>query len=468
MPSIFRLREASGSTERRLSLAKVFISYRRDDAKWQAREIYRALTQVLPRDSVFIDVDSIPPGTDFVTVLEGWVDQCDILLALIGPGWLEATDPKTGRHRLDNPNDFVRIELRKGLARGIAVVPVLLDGAPIPDRDRLPDDLKQLTRRHAQFIELRTVDTDVEHLIRKLGLARTTAQQGQGQYSPTEVALANSLMSAYVRQALKATKPNHRSLGKDSAVARELTKLNREKGKENVYEINLPVACPLINPLTFCILDLFRKDNLQKYLPAEEYIPWDYQPKFHWDIYREEPIPEDAADPYPHVEFSDDPATRKIQQVFLASRGVPREVCDTLIVAALSALQSHFLRGSLDFNSASHVAEAATALSNDSHVQTVTLNLAVVTLKRDAAPEPLPVWVPRNHTVARIIRTLLSTELPHMLPENLHSITVPGINIAAMLPPSLPNGFAYPIDYLEELLAKRPMEEQFFRDLGKI
>ena len=65
---------------------KVFISYRREDAKWQAREIYRALTHVLPRQHVFVDIDSIPPGADFVDILEGWVDQCDILLALIGSG----------------------------------------------------------------------------------------------------------------------------------------------------------------------------------------------------------------------------------------------------------------------------------------------------------------------------------------------------------------------------------------------
>ena len=151
--------------------AKVFISYRRDDAKWQAREIYRSLTQVLPRDHVFMDIDSIPPGADFVDVLEGWVERCDILLALIGVGWIDAIDPKTRRRRLEDLNDFVRIELRKGLARGIPVVPVLLDGASIPNVDQLPDDLQRLTRRNAEFVEHRTVDADVERLIRKLGLS---------------------------------------------------------------------------------------------------------------------------------------------------------------------------------------------------------------------------------------------------------------------------------------------------------
>ena len=94
--------------------SKVFISYRRDDAKWQASKIYGSLKRVLPADHVFMDIDSIPPGVDFVEHLEGWVDQCDILLALIGPKWADATDPKTGRRRLENPNDFVRVEVRKG------------------------------------------------------------------------------------------------------------------------------------------------------------------------------------------------------------------------------------------------------------------------------------------------------------------------------------------------------------------
>jgi hypothetical protein len=165
---------------------KVFISYRRDDAKWQAREIFRSLTQVLPRDHVFMDIDSIPPGADFVDVLEGWVDRCDILLALIGSGWVDAADPKTGRRRLESSNDFVRIEVRKGLARGIPVVPVLLDGAPIPDVEKLPDDLKRLTRRNAEFIEHRTVDTDVERLIRKLGLAQGGERPGAPSAEPVQ------------------------------------------------------------------------------------------------------------------------------------------------------------------------------------------------------------------------------------------------------------------------------------------
>jgi hypothetical protein len=149
----------------------VFISYRRDDSRYQARDIYRAFCKVITPDQVFMDVDTISPGDNFRKVLNDWVDQCDLLLALIGPGWLDARDPKTKRRRLDNPSDFVRIEIGAALARGIPVVPVLLDGAPIPDSKLLPDDLKGLVDQQAEFVEYRTFDTDVERLIRKLGLS---------------------------------------------------------------------------------------------------------------------------------------------------------------------------------------------------------------------------------------------------------------------------------------------------------
>ena len=101
--------------------AKVFISYRREDAKYQARMIYSAFCRAIPSDHVFMDVDSIPPGADFRKVLEDWVGQCEVLLALIGPGWIGAGDPKTKERRLDNKSDFVRIEIGKALARGIPV-----------------------------------------------------------------------------------------------------------------------------------------------------------------------------------------------------------------------------------------------------------------------------------------------------------------------------------------------------------
>ena len=167
--------------------AKVFISYRRDDSQYQARMIHAAFCKVIPSDDVFMDVDSIPPGANFRKILKDWVDQCEVLLALIGPGWIDARDPKTKRRRLDNPSDFVRIEIGEALARDIPVVPVLIDGTPMPDIGLLPDDLKGLVDRQAEFVEYRTFDADVERLIRKLGLSQGVGRTGSLQQPNEQV-----------------------------------------------------------------------------------------------------------------------------------------------------------------------------------------------------------------------------------------------------------------------------------------
>jgi hypothetical protein len=149
---------------------KIFISYRRDDSRYQARMIYDAFARGLPRENIFMDVDTIAPGVDFVRVLEGWVSQCEALLVLMGPHWSNSTDPKTRKRRLDNSKDYVRIEIRGALSRDIPVVPILLDGAELPDETELPDDIKPLLNRHAEYVDFRTFDTDVQRLIKKLGI----------------------------------------------------------------------------------------------------------------------------------------------------------------------------------------------------------------------------------------------------------------------------------------------------------
>jgi TIR domain len=151
---------------------KVFISYRREDSRYQARRVYDAFVHALPPDTVFMDVDSIPPGADFVEILEGWVQQCDVLLALIGPSWLSSIDPRTNLRRLDNPEDFVRIEIRGALERKIPVVPVLLDATEMPTAADLPDDIMALRRRHAEFVDFRTFDADVQRLIKRLKIGK--------------------------------------------------------------------------------------------------------------------------------------------------------------------------------------------------------------------------------------------------------------------------------------------------------
>jgi formylglycine-generating enzyme required for sulfatase activity len=176
--------------------AKVFISYRRDDSRYQARMIHAAFCKAIPSDHVFMDVDSIPPGANFREILKDWVDQCGVLLALIGPGWIDARDPKTNMRRLDSNSDFVRIEIGEALKRRIPVVPMILDGTPIPDVDRLPGDLKGLADRQAVFVDYRTFDADVERLIRKLRLTQGDARTGSPE-RPTSAPVPASSSDRY-------------------------------------------------------------------------------------------------------------------------------------------------------------------------------------------------------------------------------------------------------------------------------
>ena len=131
------------------AMTNVFISYRRDDAAaGYASWIYDRLTEKLGASHVFMDVDSLAPGVDFVEHLEQALAGADTALVLIGPAWLTARD-KRGNARLEDPSDFVRLEVSAALRSGARVIPVLIGGAAMPDASALPDELAPLTRRQA-------------------------------------------------------------------------------------------------------------------------------------------------------------------------------------------------------------------------------------------------------------------------------------------------------------------------------
>jgi hypothetical protein len=129
---------------------RLFICYRREDTIGIVGRIYDRLVRDLGEDSVFKDVDNIPFGADFVDYIEQEIHRCHVLLAVIGPRWFG--DAGDGTPRLNDPNDFVRIEIAAALRRAIIVVPLLVDGAKMPKHDQLPDDLKQLTRRNGTVV----------------------------------------------------------------------------------------------------------------------------------------------------------------------------------------------------------------------------------------------------------------------------------------------------------------------------
>jgi hypothetical protein len=114
-----------------------------------------------------MDVAAIEPGRDFRKAIDQSVANCSVLLAIVGLEWLGAKDP-TGGRRLDDPNDFVRIELASALRRDIPVVPVLVRGAKMPRVEQLPDDLKELAYRNAVELTHARWKSDVQVLIRAL------------------------------------------------------------------------------------------------------------------------------------------------------------------------------------------------------------------------------------------------------------------------------------------------------------
>lgn len=145
---------------------KVFISYRRDDAAGYARAIYEELTERLPPDAVFMDVDAIEPGLPFDEVIRNAVGQCKVLLVLIGARWL--AHGADGRSRLEDERDFVRLEIAAALARKIRVIPVLLDGTPMPKEAELPEALHGLVWRNAIEVSNTRFNSDVERLFQVL------------------------------------------------------------------------------------------------------------------------------------------------------------------------------------------------------------------------------------------------------------------------------------------------------------
>ncbi len=150
-------------------MTKLFISYRRADSQHAVDRLYEALRKRLAKKDIFIDVDNIPKGVDFADHLARHVGQCETLLAIIGPQWLNLAD-EAGRRRLDIPDDFVRIEIAAALKRNIPVVPVLLDGTPMPRADQLPADLRGFERRNAAFLSRDSFRGDMDKLIEDLGL----------------------------------------------------------------------------------------------------------------------------------------------------------------------------------------------------------------------------------------------------------------------------------------------------------
>jgi hypothetical protein len=148
-------------------MSKIFISYRRDDAEEAAGRLSDHLVDQYGSDNIFMDVDGIDSGQDFRKAIDAILTKCDVLLGVIGKNWLDCKD-ETGKRRLDDPSDFVRLEIGNALKRDIPVIPVRVQGAYLPKADQLPDELKDFAFRNASELTHERWNSDVQLLTEKL------------------------------------------------------------------------------------------------------------------------------------------------------------------------------------------------------------------------------------------------------------------------------------------------------------
>lgn len=160
-------------------MGTIFLSYRRSDSAGESGRLSDDLIARFGAERVFMDVDAIQPGVDFRKAIRTNVGGCGVLLAVIGPGWLDAK-AAGGERRLDNANDYVRLEIATALGREIPVVPVLVGGARMPKADQLPEDIRELAYRNSVELTHARWKSDVQ----VLGLALAPYVEAQPEPEP--------------------------------------------------------------------------------------------------------------------------------------------------------------------------------------------------------------------------------------------------------------------------------------------
>lgn len=149
--------------------SKIFINYRRDDTRGESGRLMDTLTTYFGDGRIFRDIEGIEGGADFEEVISSTVGSAKALIVLIGPNWLTITDEK-GQRRLDDPDDWVTLEIASALEKGLPVFPVLIEDTPLPRADDLPAPLKRLASLNAVSISDKRWDFDVTRLAKIVAL----------------------------------------------------------------------------------------------------------------------------------------------------------------------------------------------------------------------------------------------------------------------------------------------------------
>jgi hypothetical protein len=211
-------------------MARIFISYRRDDAAAHANLLRVHLTNHFGQHAVFMDVNkrALPPGADWPSVLEEEAESCDALLAVIGPHWLKIEDA-AGKRRILDPYDVLRAEIRSALQRRAYVVPVLVGGAPMPQPDELPEDLSRLARINA--LVLHDDDTS-EFAVKQLIEAIEAALKAQAKRKADEEAKLAREAKAKEAEARRLENENEAKRKADAKREREREAEAKRKAEE--------------------------------------------------------------------------------------------------------------------------------------------------------------------------------------------------------------------------------------------
>ena len=141
----------------------IFISYRKDDSKWNTQLLYDRLSHYFSPRVLFKDFNTIKPGEDYRKVINEALKKCHVLLVVIGKNWLGSKD-ENGLQRLQNPEDLLRIEIETALGRNIRVIPILFDNITMPSKALLPESLWPLTLRQSVSVSETNFDYDIKHL----------------------------------------------------------------------------------------------------------------------------------------------------------------------------------------------------------------------------------------------------------------------------------------------------------------
>ena len=185
-------------------MKNAFISYRRQDSPGYVRALYDRLVHHFGAKQVFMDVDDIQLGSDFVSVLDNNLKGCAVMLVVIGNDWLTATDA-SGKRRLENPADFVRLEVSRALERQIPVIPILVSDAQMPSEADLPEDLKPLARRQALELNNKNYDYGIRDLVKALekylGKAKNTSNENSS-HEEIDGNNTNTVVPWYKRRSL--------------------------------------------------------------------------------------------------------------------------------------------------------------------------------------------------------------------------------------------------------------------------